>query len=99
MKKSAARHPRGLGGVLLKYAGIDPEGFEETDKALLSLDQETTIVDDADAHPENHEDVIAEYREVHGDEDAESEIADLISSTRRGARLVTTSLDEFGRAS
>ena len=44
MMKSAARHPVDLVESLLKYAGIDPEGFEETNKALLSLDQETTIL-------------------------------------------------------
>ena len=44
MMKSAARHPVDLVESLLKYAGLDPEGFEETNKALLSLDQEATIL-------------------------------------------------------
>lgn len=42
--KPAARHAVDLVESLLEYAGIDPEGFEETNKALLSLDQETTIL-------------------------------------------------------
>ncbi|MCY3620192.1 MAG: type III secretion system chaperone [Gammaproteobacteria bacterium] len=33
-----------LAESVLKYAGIDPEGFEETNKALVSLDRETTIL-------------------------------------------------------
>ena len=44
MTKPPARHAVALVESLLKYAGIDPEGFEETNKALLSLDQETTIL-------------------------------------------------------
>lgn len=44
MSRTTARHPADLVESVLKYAGIDPEGFEETNKALLSLDQETTIL-------------------------------------------------------
>ena len=50
------------------------------------VEKERAFADDLDAHPENHEDLIAEYREVHGAEDAEPQIAALISSTRRSAR-------------
>lgn len=62
------------------------------------VEKELAFADDVDAHPENHEDLIAEYREVHGAEDAESEIAGLINSTRKSARRAMTSLDMFGRA-
>ncbi|MCY3620193.1 MAG: hypothetical protein OXH68_00605 [Gammaproteobacteria bacterium] len=63
------------------------------------VEKERAFVDDLDAHPENHEDLLAEYREVHGADRAESEIGNLISSTRRSAARAMTSLDAFARVS
>ena len=90
VERAAVRHPE----IAQTFAGrVDLEHLRGV------VEKELAFVDDVDAHPENHEDLIAEYREAHGDEDAESEIADLISSTRRNARQAMTSLDEFVRAS
>ena len=41
---NAASKAIGLVKSLLEYAGIDAEGFEETNKALVSLDREITML-------------------------------------------------------
>ena len=47
--------PKAVGLVksLLEQSGIDPQGFEETNKALVSLDPETTVL------------IAAEHRLIH----------------------------------
>ena len=62
------------------------------------VEKELAFVNDVDAHPEHHEDLIAGYREAFGD-DSPGEIAVLISQTRRSAKLALFSLEVLGRAS
>lgn len=90
-----------VGRAVIRHPEIGRVFAERVDLKQLRgvVEKELAFVNDVDAHPENHEDLIAEYREVHGDEDAASEIESLISSTRRSARLAMTSLDSLGRVS